>query len=168
MLFDSHVDANTLVQNLEASELLDAGRVTPKMFSYQIKSMCLRNPQTIVLPEATDSRVLLAADAVTSRGLAKVVLLGDPATVENEARKAGADISGCAIVDPQNAANLDKYVDALVEARRKKGISREAAMDQVKGDCNAFGVMMVATGDADGMVSGAMHTTAATIRPAMQ
>ncbi|KAI8473674.1 MAG: phosphate acetyltransferase [Monoraphidium minutum] len=168
MLFDAHVDANALVTNLEASELLEAGRVTPKMFSYQIRTTCAKDPQTIVLPEATDSRVLLAASMVSQRGLAKVILLGDPAIVANEAKKAGADISGCAIVDPQNAANLERYVGALIEARRKKGISREAAVDQIRGDVNSFGVMMVATGDADGMVSGAIHTTAATIRPAMQ
>lgn len=168
MVFDAHVDANTLVHNLEASELLQANRLTPKMFTYQIKSMCIKDPQTIVLPEATDSRVLLAAAEVTSRGMAKIVLLGDPATVANEAKKAGADISACSIVDPKNSARMEKYVNALVEARKKKGISREVATDQIRGDVNSFGVMMVATADADGMVSGAIHTTAATIRPAMQ
>lgn len=68
----------------------------------------------------------------------------------------------------QKSDLLEKYIDALVEARKKKGLPRETAADMVKNDVNMFGVMMVACGDADGMVSGAMHTTAATVRPAMQ
>ncbi|GBF96450.1 ferredoxin-dependent glutamate synthase [Raphidocelis subcapitata] len=142
MLFDSHVDANLLVQNLEASESLHAGRMTPKKFTHQIKSMCGggiwsmsgETPRRAARGEwggvadfgATDSRVLLAASEVTARGLARVILLGDPVTVANEAKKAGADISGCSV----NTSRLDKYVDALVEIRKKKGISREVASDQ--------------------------------------
>lgn len=77
-----------------------------------------------------------------------------------------SNVIACAVL--QNFAGVDKYVEALLEARKGKNLTRDSAMDAVTGDVNMFGVMMVAMGDAGGMVSGSIHTTAATIRPAMQ
>eukprot|EP00879_Flechtneria_rotunda_P022313 GHRR01023542.1.p1 GENE.GHRR01023542.1~~GHRR01023542.1.p1 ORF type:complete len:435 (+),score=146.59 GHRR01023542.1:558-1862(+) len=169
-LFDRHVDANQLVAGIEKEEALitSSRRVTPKMFAHSIKTKCAANPQHIVLPEGLDARVLKAASEVTIRGLAKVTLLGDAAAVTAEAKKLGADISACNIIDPKNFPQVDKYVDTLLEARKGKNLTRDAAFDAVTNDVNMFGVIMVAMGDAAGMVSGAIHTTAATIRPAMQ
>ncbi|KAG2450893.1 hypothetical protein HYH02_004725 [Chlamydomonas schloesseri] len=165
MLFDKCIDANAVVTGLQKSR---PTRVTPKMFQHTMKAMCRTSPQHIVLPESVDKRVLAAAADVTSRGLAKVTLLGDPATVQAEAKKLGLDLSACHIHNPNASDRFDKYVDMLVEARKKKGMTREAAADTLHGDINFFGTMMVAAGDADGMVSGAIHTTASTIRPALQ
>ncbi|KAF8061400.1 pta [Scenedesmus sp. PABB004] len=169
-MFDKHVDANSLVAGIEAEEaqITSAARVTPKMFAHSIKTKCAAHPQHIVLPEALDPRVLKAASEVTTRGLARITLLGDPAAVAAEAKKLGADISACAVVEPKSFGGLDKYVAMLLEARKGKNLTPEAARDAVANDPNMFGVMMVASGDAAGMVSGAIHTTAATIRPAMQ
>uniref|UniRef100_A0A7R9VBV4 Phosphate acetyltransferase n=3 Tax=Chlamydomonas euryale TaxID=1486919 RepID=A0A7R9VBV4_9CHLO len=169
-LFDRYIDANSLVASMQNKKLSGAPmRVTPQLFLYNIKATCLRSPQHIVLPESEDPRVLQAAAEVTQRGLAKVTLLGREDLVRAEAKKLGIDISGVQVVDPnESAPRFDAYVDALVEARKKKGLSRDVAVDTVKGDSNMFGVLMVHCGDADGMVSGAIHTTAATVRPAMQ
>ncbi|PNW69941.1 hypothetical protein CHLRE_17g699000v5 [Chlamydomonas reinhardtii] len=165
MLFDKYIDANAVVTGLQKSR---PTRVTPKMFQHTMKAMCRASPQHIVLPESVDKRVLAAAADVTARGLARVTLLGDPTTVQAEAKKLGLDLSGCHIHNPNSSDRFDKYVDMLVEARKKKGMTREAAADTLHGDINFFGTMMVAAGDADGMVSGAIHTTASTIRPALQ
>jgi phosphotransacetylase len=81
--------------------------------------------------------------------------------------KLGFQLDGVTIVDPHVPALVDKYADALVEARKKKGMTKETAVDMLQ-DVNYFGTMMVRCGDADGMVSGAAHTTAATIRPGLQ
>eukprot|EP00878_Enallax_costatus_P009319 GHUV01009739.1.p1 GENE.GHUV01009739.1~~GHUV01009739.1.p1 ORF type:complete len:586 (+),score=159.89 GHUV01009739.1:322-2079(+) len=169
-LFDHCIDANQLVAGLEKEEALitSSKRVTPKMFAHSIKTKCLANQQHVVLPEGMEPRVIKAASEVTSRGLAKITLLGDPTAVAAEAKKLGADISECRIIDPKDYAGIDKYVAALLEARKGKNMTEEAARDAVANDVNMFGVMMVHAGDAQGMVSGSIHTTAATIRPAMQ
>mmetsp|Transcript_19762 Transcript_19762/g.42933 ORF Transcript_19762/g.42933 Transcript_19762/m.42933 type:complete len:768 (-) Transcript_19762:957-3260(-) len=166
MLFDKYIDANALIQRLQSKPR--TSQLTPKMFQHNIKALCLNSPQHIVLPEALDKRILAAASEVTQRGLARVTLLGDPAAVAAEAKKLGVDISLCSVHNPENSDRLEKYAAAFVEARGKKAPSLGAAADMVSRDVNTFGVMMVHCGDADGMVSGAIHTTAATIRPAMQ
>lgn len=84
-----------------------------------------------------------------------------------EAAKINVSLDGVTVLDPATSPRLDEYADSLVEARRKKNLTREGALDLLK-DGNYFGTMMVRCGDADGMVSGAAHTTAATIRPGMQ
>lgn len=84
-----------------------------------------------------------------------------------EAAKIGVSLEGVEIIAPQEDARWEKYIDDLVEARKKKGLARDAAADLLM-DGNYFATMMVRCGDADGLVSGAAHTTAATVRPAMQ
>ncbi|KAG2499809.1 hypothetical protein HYH03_002105 [Edaphochlamys debaryana] len=164
-LFEQYVDANAVVAGLQA---VKPTRMTPKMFMHTLKSMCRATPQHIVLPESEDKRVLAAAAEVTARGLAKITLLGEQTTILAEAKKLGLDLSGCNIHNPQRSDRFEKYVDMLVAARSKKGMTRDVAADTLNGDVNFYATMMVAAGDADGMVSGAIHTTASTIRPALQ
>ncbi|KXZ55418.1 hypothetical protein GPECTOR_3g7 [Gonium pectorale] len=164
-LFEQYVDANAVVARLQRER---ATRVTPKMFMHTLKSMCKQNVAHIVLPESLDKRVLAAAADVTQRGLAHITLLGDPAIIQTEAAKLGLDLTGCNIVNPVACERFDAYVDMLVEARKKRGMTKEVASDTLHGDINFFATMMVLAGDADGMVSGAMHTTASTVRPALQ
>ncbi|KXZ55429.1 hypothetical protein GPECTOR_3g8 [Gonium pectorale] len=164
-LFEQYVDANAVVAGLQRERTT---RVTPKMFMHTLKSMCKQNVAHIVLPESLDKRVLAAAADVTQRGLAHITLLGDPAIIQTEAAKLGLDLTGCNIVNPVACERFDAYVDMLVEARKKRGMTKEVASDTLHGDINFFATMMVLAGDADGMVSGAMHTTASTVRPALQ
>ncbi|GFR49060.1 hypothetical protein Agub_g11086 [Astrephomene gubernaculifera] len=163
--FDQHVDVNTVVAGLQKPKSTDY--ISPKAFQYGIFQSCLANPQHIVLPESSDKRILAAAAEITQRRLAKVTVLGNPETVAAEAKKLGLDLTGVNVVDPNSSARMDHYVSMLVEARKSKGMTPEEALKTLQGDINYFGTMMVAAGDADGMVSGAMHTTAATIRPAL-
>ncbi|GLC39613.1 hypothetical protein PLESTB_001956600 [Pleodorina starrii] len=165
LLFEQYVDANSVVAELQRSR---PNRMTPKMFMHQLKSMCSANPQHIVLPESEDRRVLAAVADVANRGLARITLLGDPVTLTAEASKLGLDLSGCTIHDPNTAGRFDRYADLLVELRQHKGMTRDRAMDTLHGDMNFYATMMIAAGDVDGMVSGACHTTASTVRPALQ
>ncbi|GIL76328.1 hypothetical protein Vretimale_5892 [Volvox reticuliferus] len=165
LLFERHIDVNAVVAGLQRKR---PNRMTPKMFAHSLQSMCRADPQHIVLPESVDKRVLAAAAEATARGLAKITLLGDPATVASEGKKLGLDLTGCEVVNPASSGRLEAYISILVEARKKKGMTPEQAADLLLGDINFFATMMVAAGDADGMVSGAIHTTASTIRPALQ
>jgi phosphate acetyltransferase len=163
-LFARHVDANVVASQLA---LPKKKKLTPGMFKHTISEICKADPQHIVLPEGTDRRVLAAAAEVTRRGLARVTLLGAPAAVAAAAARFNSDISACAVLDSQSPALLERYAGPLAEARAAKGVTREQALDLLA-DPNMLGTMMVRQGDADGMVSGATCTTAATIRPALQ
>ncbi|EFJ50359.1 phosphate acetyltransferase [Volvox carteri f. nagariensis] len=164
-LFEQYVDANAVVAELQR---IKPTRMTPKMFMHTLKTMCRENPQHIILPESDDKRVLAAAADVTTRGLAKITLLGDPTTITAEAAKLGLDLSQCNIHNPNTAGRFDAYAELLVELRKHKGMTPDRALDTLHGDMNFYATMMIAAGDADGMVSGACHTTASTVRPAMQ
>ncbi|BDA50565.1 phosphate acetyltransferase [Coccomyxa sp. Obi] len=163
-LFQKYVEGNLLVDALEAEREFV---MTPKMFMHNINRICLSNRQRVVLPESEDPRVLAAGQELTQRGLADIVLLGEPEKVTAQARRLNIDISQCKITDPEKSDKLEAYVEKLVEARRKKNVTPDMARDLLH-DPNYFGTMMTLCGDADGMVSGAMHTTAATIRPGLQ
>jgi len=143
-------------------------RLTPRKFTHQIYEMCRANPQRIVLPESHDKRILTAAAEVTTRGLASVTLLGDPATVIETASKWHIDISGITIIDPHTDPRARQYAEIFTEARKGKGMTVERALEELQTDPNTFGTLMVKAGHADGMVSGASGTTATTIRPALQ
>ena len=122
--------------------------------------------KTVVLPESGDILTLKAAEEITRRKIANVTLLGK----EDEIYKlagSGADLSGVKIVDSQNAANFGEYVEKFYEMRKAKGITKEAAEAAIKNPLY-YGVMMVKTGEADGMVAGAVNATADTLRPALQ
>ena len=135
-------------------------------FIDEIKARAKANRKTIVLPEAEDLRTLQAAAQIQAEDIADVVLIGKEADIAKLGE--GLDFSKATIIDPDTTDKLDKYVDVLVECRKSKGMTPEEAKKILTTDYNYFGVVMVKAGDADGMVSGACHSTADTLRPALQ
>ena len=133
----------------------------------EIKAKAKRNVKTIVLPEGDERRTLLASRILKSEGIAEPVLLGDPAAVRAAALSAGADITGIEIIDPANSGKAEAYAQLLYELRKEKGVTPEKAAALVK-DPMYYGILMLKAGDADGLVSGAVHTTGDMLRPALQ
>ena len=127
-------------------------------FINTMKDKAKSSIKTIVLPEATDLRVIKATDTILKEGFAKVVLIGS---------SNGFNIDSAIIVNPEDSEKYDKYVNAFYELRKEKGIDIEKAKELIK-DPVYFGMMMVKLGDCDGLVSGAIHSTADTLRPALQ
>lgn len=123
--------------------------------------------KTIVLPEGIDRRVVRAAADIRARRLAVPILLGKPDEMQELARGDGIDLSGIEVIDPAMSPKRQQYADMLYELRKSKGMTREEAY-RLAGDILYYGVMMVKAGDADGEVSGATHSTADTVRPALQ
>ena len=119
--------------------------------------------KTIVLPEGEDERVLEAARILTDEKIVRVVLLGN----ESKIKAKGKNLDGIEIIDPSISDKLNQYADMLYELRKEKGVSKEDALKLAK-DANYFATLMIKNGDADGMVSGAVHSTADTVRPALQ
>ncbi|WP_314730322.1 phosphate acetyltransferase [Oribacterium parvum] len=137
-------------------------------FIEDVKEKAKSKMKTIVLPEAEDKRTLEAAEQIKKEGFAKLVLLGNKETVEKDAQSYGFDLSGIEILDPKTSPSLDDYVATLVELRKSKGMTEEEARKLLTESNTYFGVMMVKKGDADGLVSGACHSTADTLRPSLQ
>ncbi|MDC7287069.1 phosphate acetyltransferase [Blautia schinkii] len=133
-----------------------------------LKDRARANVKTIVLPETEDMRTLEATEKILKEGIAKVVLIGNEETVKKSAAEGGFDISCAEIVDPAASEKTQCYIDKLVELRQKKGMTPEQAKDILLNQYLYYGVMMVKMGDADGMVSGACHSTADTLRPCLQ
>ena len=131
-----------------------------------IKERARANKKTIVLPETEDRRTLEATEMILKEGIADVVLVGKEEEVKKMAE--GLDITGAKIVDPATSDKTAAYIDKLVELRQKKGMTPEQAKDILLNQYLYYGVMMVKMGDADGMVSGACHSTADTLRPCLQ
>ena len=125
------------------------------------------NVKRIVLPEGDDGRTLLAAARLRDEGLAIPILLGDPAKVYAEAEKVGADLRDIRIEDPAAGGKTAAYAEALYELRKAKGLRPEEARKLAE-DVMYYGILMVQLGDADGLVSGAVHTTGDMLRPALQ
>lgn len=119
------------------------------------------NQRTIVLPEGADERVTTAAGVIADEGIANVVVLGDE-TVAARVKE------GVTVINPATADKLDEYAQAFYELRKAKGMTFEKAKEILQSQVNYFGMMMVQNGDADGLVSGAAHSTADTVRPALQ
>ena len=135
----------------------------------QIKAKARQNLQTVVLPEGYDDRMVEAAGRIVGDGLARVVLLGDPAVLQAKAGELGVSLEGVELVDPKASSLLDGYADQLVEIRKKKGLSRAEAVGLLTGDDNLyFASMMVRQGDAGGAVAGAANTTGDVLRAAFQ
>ncbi|WP_371163820.1 phosphate acetyltransferase [Buchananella felis] len=141
--------------------------ITPLMFQARLVDQARADRKRIVLPEPDDDRVLRAASALLARKVADLILLGDEATVRARAAELGLDISSATVVSPQDEAYLGRYAEEFARLRAKKGVTLEQAREKVQ-DVSYFGTMMVHMGDADGMVSGAAHTTAHTIVPSFQ
>lgn len=134
-------------------------------FLEQISERARKDMKTIVLPEASDIRTIKAAAMVQEKGIANIVLVGN----EKEIKKLAGDldISKARIVDPETSDKFEQYANAFYELRKAKGVTPEQARQIIKDELY-WGVMMVKMGDADGMVSGAIHSTADTLRPALQ
>jgi phosphate acetyltransferase len=131
-----------------------------------IKERAKQNKKKIVLPETSDRRTLEAASKILGEGIADIVLVGNADSIKKEAE--GLDLTGAQIVDPATTEKLNSYIDLLVELRKSKGMTAEAAKDVLTKDYLTFGVTMVKAGDADGMVAGAIHATADVLRPSLQ
>ena len=127
-------------------------------FLDRMKAAAKADKKTIVLPEGEDPRTIEAARAIVEEGLANLVILGDPAAI---------DVDGVTVVDPKTSDKHEAYAQKFAELRAKKGVTIEQAREQMD-DATYFGTMMVKMGDADGLVSGACHSTANTLRPALQ
>ena len=127
-------------------------------FLNRMKSAAKADLKTIVLPEGEDPRTIVAANKIIEEGLANIVILGDPNEI---------NVPGATVIDPRNAEKHEEYAQKFAELRAKKGVTIEQARAQVM-DATYFGTMMVKMGDADGLVSGACHSTANTLRPALQ
>ena len=133
----------------------------------KIKTKAKTDIKRIVLPEGDEVRTVEAAFILKKEGFAEPVLLGDPAKIKAQAETLGVDISGIALEDPETSAKAGSYAAKLYELRKAKGVTEEGAAELVK-DPMYYGIMMVQTGDADGLVSGAVHTTGDMLRPALQ
>ena len=133
-----------------------------------IKEKAKADKKVIVLPETEDKRTLAATEKILKEGIAKVILVGNEEAVKKSAAEDGYDISGAQIVDPATSEKTQGYIDKLVELRQKKGMTPDQAKEILLNQYLYYGVMMVKMGDADGMVSGACHSTADTLRPCLQ
>lgn len=140
--------------------------VSPKEFTYNMFSIARSNKQHIVLPEGSDPRIIKAAGEIIARGLANLTILGNPAEVAKIAKQEGVSLEGVPVID-NATVNIDDMVASLVAARKASGMTPEQAKELVR-DSTWFGTMMMHMGKIDGMVSGAIHSTGDTMRPALQ
>lgn len=163
-MFEQHVDTEELARALG---LAHSTVVTPLMFEYQLLERARHARRHIVLPEGGDDRVLKAAATVLARGIADLTILGEEADVRGRAVELGLDLQAARVLSPFDPETVDLFAREYAELRRHKGVTYEQAADTVT-DVSYFGTMMVHLGLADGMVSGAAHTTAHTIRPAFE
>ena len=163
-LFSQYVDEAAL---LEAIDLTTTEIRTPTMFEYQIMQQARSHKQRIVLPEASDDRILEAADVVLQRSVAELILLGDLARISQRASELGLNLSDATVVNPEDPELVEKFAAEYAQLRAHKGVTLEQAREKVK-DPSYFGTMMVHMDMADGMVSGAINTTANTIRPSLE
>lgn len=163
-LFEQNVDTGEL---LRAFGVARATVVTPLMFEFQLIEQARAERKRIVLPEGDDDRVLRAAATVLKRGIADLTILGEPFEVKARAIELGIDIQGAEVLSPFDAVHVHKFAEEYARLRSHKGVTLAQAADTVT-DVSYFGTLMVHLGLADGMVSGAAHTTAHTIRPAFE
>jgi phosphate acetyltransferase len=163
-LFDRNVNH---IELLDALDVEPSPVVTPLMFEYRLLERARSASRHIVLPEGGDDRILRAASIVLERGIARLTLLGDEQAVRGRAASLGLDLAPAAVLSPTDPELRERFGAEYAELRKAKGVTVESALDTVT-DVSYFGTMMVHTGLADGMVSGAAHTTAHTIRPAFE
>ncbi|SNY07887.1 phosphate acetyltransferase [Paractinoplanes atraurantiacus] len=162
--FKESVDTGELTRLLDVAR---SSRVTPLMFENDLIDRARAERRHLVLPEGTDERILRATETLLRRGVADLTLLGVPDEITRRARELGLEIGGAQLVDPETSQWRDEFAATYAELRKHKAVSLDLAYDVVR-DVNYFGTLMVQAGKADGMVSGANHTTAATIRPAFE
>lgn len=163
-LFEQHIDTDALFSRLDVAR---PETVTPLMFEYELLDRARADRKHIVLPEGTDDRILRAASTLLQRQVADITLLGDEREILARAAELGLDISEAQIVDPTQGELFERFAAEYTALRAHKGMTLERAREIVR-SVSYFGTMMVQLGLADGMVSGAAHTTAHTIRPSFE
>jgi phosphate acetyltransferase len=163
-LFETHVDTEDLASRIELAE---SSVLTPLMFQNRLLHQAQSDKKRIVLPEGSDARVLRAADQIMQREICDLTILGNVEEIREQARTLGLHLDAAEVIDPVATALRDEYAHQLYEMRRHRGMTKEVAHDLVT-DVSVFGTILVNNGVVDGMVSGASHTTAETIRPALQ
>ncbi len=163
-VFEKNVDVEQLAERLITTRTTI---VTPKMFEYELVQKAKKSRQRIILPEGEEPRILRAAEALSHREVVKITLLGNTEKILKKISELGLRLENPDIIEPQESQFFNKYVETYYALRKHKGITKENAQDIIS-DVNYFGTMMIYKGHADGMVSGAVHSTAATIRPALE
>ncbi|NHT16243.1 phosphate acetyltransferase [Cellulomonas sp. IC4_254] len=163
-LFEKHTDAE---EALAALEVPAPEVVTPLMFEYELLDRARSDRKHVVLPEGNDDRILRAASTLLQREVADLTILGDEAAIRTRATELGLDLSAATVIDPKAGRLLERFAAEYTELRKHKGMTVERAREIVS-SVSYFGTMMVQLGLADGMVSGAAHTTAHTIKPSFE
>ncbi|MGD2036960.1 MAG: phosphate acetyltransferase [Desulfobacterales bacterium] len=163
-IFESHVNTQQLEDRIK---VVRSDRVTPIMFEYELIERAKADRRHIVLPEGTEERILRAAEILLRRGVADLTLLGDPEKIKNKTGMLGLSLDGIQMIDPHTSGHRSDFAQTYFDLRKHKGLSEEIAAETVT-DVNFFGTLMVYKDLADGMVSGSVHTTGETIRPALQ
>ncbi len=164
--FEKYVDVNALTEKMITFE---PEGITPHMFQYQLTKRAKSNIKHIVLPEGNDERILRATARLINQQIVRITLLGYEQEIHNSIKRLGLNLEPgrIQIINPATSPNYNNYVNTLYELRKNKNVELEMARDLMT-DVSYYGTMMVYKGDADGMVSGAVHTTQHTIRPALQ
>jgi phosphate acetyltransferase len=163
-LFETHVDATVLTDAVSEGA---ATAVTPLMFEYTLLEQARADQQHIVLPEGGDDRILQAASTLLARGVVELTILGEEGDIRARASALGVDIAAARILSPEDPEYVEQFAQEYAKLRAHKGMTVEEARGIVT-DLSYFGTMMVHLGLADGMVSGAQHTTAHTIKPSFE
>ncbi|PXF58157.1 MAG: phosphate acetyltransferase [Deltaproteobacteria bacterium] len=163
-VFEKSVDTKQLEERVVTTHTTI---ITPKMFEYELLQRARANKQHVVLPEGEDERILRAAETLLYRGVVDITLLGNEDLVRGKIAQLGLRMSLANIINPLKSGLFEEYVQTYFNLRKHKGITEEYARDMMRG-VNCFATMMVYKGRADAMVSGAVHSTAETIRPALQ
>lgn len=163
-LFERYADTADLARRVSAPS---SDRLTPMMFEHKLLETARSDKRRVVLPEGTEPRVLHAAEVLLRRGVCDLTLLGPLDQIRKKAADLGIDLGGCQLIDPATSELRDAFAEKYAALRAHKGVTVELAYDVVS-DVNYFGTLMVQEGLADGMVSGSVHSTAATIRPAFE
>ena len=163
-LFEQHVNGKEIEKRIGGQR---SKRITPMMFEFELIERAKSRKMRIVLAEGTEERILRATDILLRRDVADIILLGNVDAIRTKAGVLGLEIDKATIIDPLKSEKFDTYANTYYELRKKKGITLEHARDTMS-DATYFASMMVKLDDADGMVSGAVNTTAHTIRPAFE
>ncbi len=163
-VFESHVNIPELEDRIA---VVRSKRVTPIMFEYELIERAKVHRRHIVLPEGCEERILRAVEILLRRRVADITILGNSEEIKYKINSLGLNLEGAQMIDPLRSEQFNDYADTYYEMRKHKRISREMARDTMT-DVSFFGTMMVHKGAAGGMVSGAVHTTSETIRPAFQ
>jgi len=164
--FNKYVNVDALAQRIIS---FSPEGITPKMFQYNLQQRAMKNRKRIVLPESNDERILKAVARLQASDVVDITLLGEESKIKSQAQQQGIklDFKNLEIINPIQSNLYNDYVETFYNLRKDKGIDHTMAEDLMT-DVSYFGTMMVFKGDADGMVSGAAHTTQHTIRPALQ